>query len=127
MIGAKGPGAESGYYARAAGRERDDLRLIKGCCDLAVNARSGGRRVIGHDEDRGGVLRAIEFDRIKGGKPFDTKTRGFSALLAEIARPAGDRAPLGAVFPRQTATSSTRPRTYHQISRRTSAPKPSPR
>jgi pyrophosphate--fructose-6-phosphate 1-phosphotransferase len=42
--------------------------------------------VIGHDEDRGGVLRAIEFDRIKGGKPFDTKTAWFAALLAEIGQ-----------------------------------------
>ena len=27
--------------------------------------------VIGHDEERGDELRAIEFERIKGGKPFD--------------------------------------------------------
>ena len=65
---------KSGYYARAAAANAEDLRLIKGCVDLAVECalrRESG--VIGHDEDRGGVLRAIEFDRIKGGKPFDTQ------------------------------------------------------
>ena len=78
---------KSGYYARAAAANADDLRLIKGCCDLAVECalrRESG--VIGHDEDRGGVLRAIEFERIKGGKPFDTSTPWFRQLLAGIGQ-----------------------------------------
>jgi pyrophosphate--fructose-6-phosphate 1-phosphotransferase len=33
------------------------------------------------------VLRPIEFSRIKGGKPFDTRTPWFSALLGEIGQP----------------------------------------
>ena len=63
---------KSGYFARAAAANADDLRLIKCCTDLAVECalrREGG--VIGHDEDNGDLLRAIEFDRIDGGKPFD--------------------------------------------------------
>jgi pyrophosphate--fructose-6-phosphate 1-phosphotransferase len=78
---------KSGYYARAAAANAEDLRLIKGCVDLAVECalrRESG--VIGHDEDRGGVLRAIEFGRIKGGKPFDPKTPWFAELLAEIGQ-----------------------------------------
>ncbi len=78
---------KSGYFARAAAANPEDLRLIKGCCDLAVECalrRESG--VIGHDEDRGGVLRAIEFDRIKGGKPFDVKTPWFVKLLSEIGQ-----------------------------------------
>lgn len=78
---------KSGYFARAAAANPEDLRLIKGCCDLAVECalrRESG--VIGHDEDRGGVLRAIEFDRIKGGKPFDAKTPWFVKLLGEIGQ-----------------------------------------
>ena len=58
-------------------------------CDLAVECalrRESG--VIGRDEDRGGVLRAIEFDRIKGGKPFNTGTPWFSQLLGEIGQAA---------------------------------------
>jgi pyrophosphate--fructose-6-phosphate 1-phosphotransferase len=43
--------------------------------------------VIGHDEGNGGRLRAIEFDRIKGGKPFDTTTDWYLDLLAAIGQP----------------------------------------
>jgi pyrophosphate--fructose-6-phosphate 1-phosphotransferase len=78
---------KSGYFARAAAANADDLRLIKSCTDLAVECalrRESG--VIGHDEDRGGVLRAIEFPRIKGGKPFDLRTPWFAELLAQIGQ-----------------------------------------
>jgi len=78
---------KSGYFSRAAAANGEDLRLIKGCVDLAVECafrREGG--VIGHDEERGGVLRAIEFSRIKGGKPFDAATPWFANLLAEIGQ-----------------------------------------
>jgi pyrophosphate--fructose-6-phosphate 1-phosphotransferase len=78
---------KSGYFARAAAANADDLRLIKSCTDLAVECalrRESG--VIGHDEDRGGVLRAIEFPRIKGGKPFDLRTPWFEELLVQIGQ-----------------------------------------
>ncbi|HWA87377.1 MAG TPA: pyrophosphate--fructose-6-phosphate 1-phosphotransferase [Opitutus sp.] len=91
MIGAeKTLVQKSGYFARAAAANTDDLRLIKGCVDLAVDCalrRESG--VIGHDEERGGALRAIEFARIKGGKPFDIATPWFTDLLAAIGQPAG--------------------------------------
>ena len=45
--------------------------------------------MIGHDEDRGNVLRAIEFLRIKGGKSFDTETTWFNKTLAEIGQTKG--------------------------------------
>lgn len=69
---------KSGYFSRAAAANEDDIRLIKSCVDLAVECalrREGG--VIGHDEDNNGRLRAIEFERIKGGKPFDIDTEWF--------------------------------------------------
>ena len=81
---------KSGYFARAAAANTADLRLIKSCTDLAVECalrRESG--VIGHDEDQGGVLRAIEFPRIKGGKPFDTTTPWFGTLLTQIGQPKG--------------------------------------
>ena len=63
---------KSGYMARAAGANAADRALIEECCTLGVacglNKISG---CIGHDEERGDVLRAIEFPRIKGGKAFD--------------------------------------------------------
>ena len=43
--------------------------------------------MVGHDEERGDELRAIEFDRIKGGKPFDIGAPWFSALLDGIGQP----------------------------------------
>lgn len=79
---------KSGYYARAAAANVDDLRLIKSCVDLAVECGLRGEPgVIGHDEDRGLRLRAIEFPRIKGGKPFDVELPWFDELLKGIGQP----------------------------------------
>lgn len=83
---------KSGYFARAAAANVDDLRLIKSCTDLAVECalrREAG--VIGHDEDQGNVLRAIEFPRIKGGKPFDIDTPWFGEMLKSIGQPKGGK------------------------------------
>jgi pyrophosphate--fructose-6-phosphate 1-phosphotransferase len=93
LIGAEKPLVQkSGYFARASAANADDLRLIKGMVDLAVDCGLRGEPgVIGHDEDRGGVLRAIEFPRIKGGKPFDVGVEWFGRLLADIGQPAGSR------------------------------------
>jgi pyrophosphate--fructose-6-phosphate 1-phosphotransferase len=61
---------KSGYFARSAPANDEDLRLIKSCVDLAVDcALRGESGVIGHDEDQGGRLRAIEFERIKAASP----------------------------------------------------------
>ncbi|MBA3709087.1 MAG: pyrophosphate--fructose-6-phosphate 1-phosphotransferase [Planctomycetes bacterium] len=80
---------KSGYFARAAAANSEDLRLIKSMVDLAVDcAMRGESGVIGHDEERGGVLRPIEFPRIKGGKPFDIGTDWFDELLKGIGQPA---------------------------------------
>ncbi len=81
---------KSGYFARAAPANQQDLDLIKECVHLAVDCalrRESG--VTGHDEDQDNVLRAIEFPRIKGGKPFDPETDWFGTLLADINQPRG--------------------------------------
>lgn len=83
---------KSGYFSRAAPANAEDLRLIKSCTDLAVDCAikaDGG--VIGHDEDQNNVLRAIEFDRIKGGKPFDIDQAWFEELLAGIGQSKGPK------------------------------------
>jgi pyrophosphate--fructose-6-phosphate 1-phosphotransferase len=83
---------KSGYFSRAAPANAEDLLLIKSCVDLAVEcALRGEAGVIGHDEDRSGVLRAIEFPRIKGGKPFDIDTPWFTEMLAAIGQPKGKK------------------------------------
>ncbi|WP_221029375.1 pyrophosphate--fructose-6-phosphate 1-phosphotransferase [Actomonas aquatica] len=81
---------KSGYFARAAPANQADLDLIRDCVHEAVDCAmrfEGG--VIGHDEDQGGTLRAIEFPRIKGGKPFDPATPWFTDLLGAIGQPRG--------------------------------------
>ena len=81
---------KSGYFARSAPANRDDLRLIKSCTDLAVDcAMQRVSGVIGHDEDQRGILRAIEFPRIGGGKPFPIESPWFSELLESIGQTPG--------------------------------------
>ena len=81
---------KSGYFSRAAASNIQDIRLIKSCADLAVEcALRGESGLIGHDEEQNNVLRAIEFPRIKGGKPFDVNTSWFNETLAEIGQTKG--------------------------------------
>ncbi len=81
---------KSGYYSRAAAANAADRKLIKRCAVKAVQcAFAGEGGVVGEDEDRGNQLRAIEFERIKGGKPFDIKSKWFVKLLKEIGQPLG--------------------------------------
>ncbi len=82
---------KSGYFARSAASNAADLELIRACTDLAVDcALSGQGGVVGQDEDRNDELRAIEFTRIAGGKPFDIDQAWFTELLADIGQPKGN-------------------------------------
>lgn len=79
---------KSGYYSRAAKPILKDIMLIKSMTDIAVEcAFKGDAGIIGHDEERDNVLRAIEFDRIKGGKAFDTSVDWYKQLLKDIGQP----------------------------------------
>lgn len=91
MIGAeKTLVQKSGYFARSAPANPQDLQLIRRSVELAgESALAGVSGVIGEDEDRDGELRAIEFDRIKGGKPFDTGASWFRQLLTGIGQTEG--------------------------------------
>ncbi len=83
---------KSGYYSRAAASNQADIDLIDRCCEKAVACamkREGG--VIGEDEDQNNDLRAIEFTRIAGGKPFDIDVPWFGELLATIGQPKGGK------------------------------------
>ncbi len=83
---------KSGYFARSAKANKEDLALIKLMAGEAVkNALKGISGVIGHDEGNKGKLRAIEFPRIKGGKTFDTNAKWFNALLKDMGQPKGER------------------------------------
>jgi diphosphate-dependent phosphofructokinase len=84
---------KSGYFSRSAAPNQRDLELIMSMTDLAVeSALRGEPGVIGHDEERGDELRAIEFERIRGGKPFDISAPWFSGLLDSIGQPSAQLA-----------------------------------
>jgi pyrophosphate--fructose-6-phosphate 1-phosphotransferase len=91
MIGAeKTLVQKSGYYSRAAAANAADRKLIRRCAVKAVQcALAGQSGVVGEDEERGNQLRAIEFERIKGGKPFDIQSKWFLQMLKNIGQPAG--------------------------------------
>jgi pyrophosphate--fructose-6-phosphate 1-phosphotransferase len=79
---------KSGYFARAAPANEADLGLIQRCVDHSIECalrRECG--VVSQNEERGDVLRAIEFARIKGGKPFDVQTPWFQQLLRALGQP----------------------------------------
>ena len=73
---------KSGYFSRSAPANDTDLALIREMAELAVAcALRGEPGVIGHDEERGDELRAIELDRIAGHKAFDTSQEWFADVL----------------------------------------------
>ncbi|WP_416385119.1 pyrophosphate--fructose-6-phosphate 1-phosphotransferase [Sphingomonas sp. LY29] len=78
---------KSGYFSRSAAANAADLALIKRCTDYAVDAALRGESgVVGEDEGRGDELRAIEFDRIAGGKAFDATVPWFTDLLRDLGQ-----------------------------------------
>ncbi|WP_068261769.1 pyrophosphate--fructose-6-phosphate 1-phosphotransferase [Janibacter limosus] len=78
---------KSGYFARAAAPNDEDLALIARCTELAVSAALDGQSgVVGQDEERGDELRVIEFDRIAGGGAFDPTVDWFTDLLKDIGQ-----------------------------------------
>ena len=79
---------KSGYFARAAAPNKKDLRLIEKCARCAVAcALAGESGVVGPDEDAAAKIRACEFPRIKGGKPFNVRKGSFRKMLGEIGQP----------------------------------------
>ena len=78
---------KSGYFSRSAPANETDLALIRACTTYAVDAALRGESgVVGQDEERGDAMRAIEFERIKGGKTFDTDVPWFTELLRNLGQ-----------------------------------------
>lgn len=78
----------SGYFARSAAANAFDQKLIADCAEAGVDsAIKGVSGCMGEDEDKDGApIRAIEFERIKGGKPFDVSQAWFQQMLKEIGQ-----------------------------------------
>jgi pyrophosphate--fructose-6-phosphate 1-phosphotransferase len=78
---------KSGYFGRSAASNKKDLDLILRTANLAIqSAISGNSGVIGLDEDDGNELSCINFERIKGGKPFDCNQAWFKNMINEIGQ-----------------------------------------
>ena len=78
---------KSGYFSRSAVPNNKDLDLIKVSgklgAELALEGQSG---VIGMDDDKNCELSLIDFERVKGGKPFDYTVSWFNKLLTDIGQ-----------------------------------------
>ncbi|MCC9654274.1 pyrophosphate--fructose-6-phosphate 1-phosphotransferase [Rhodopirellula halodulae] len=82
---------KSGYFSRAAAANPEDIALIGRCAQKAVEcAMQGIGGVVGEDEDQNNELRAIEFERIAGGKPFNINASWFGELLSQMGQPKGE-------------------------------------
>ena len=78
---------KSGYFSRSAVPNKQDLDLIKISGELGAQlALAGQSGVIGLDDEKDSELSLIEFERIKGGKPFNTDQIWFNELLTEIGQ-----------------------------------------
>ena len=76
---------KSGYFSRSSKANQKDLDLIFEISDFAVeSAITGMSGVVGWDEDNNNKLSCIDFKRIKGGKPFDTKSDWYKKMMQEI-------------------------------------------
>ena len=65
----------------------EDLEIIFETVDVAIeNAQDGNSGVIGFDEDNNNKLSCIDFNRIRGGKPFDTDVDWFLKIMKQIGQ-----------------------------------------
>lgn len=80
---------KSGYFARSAASNDFDRKLIRECAEKGVeSAIEGVSGCMGQDEDKEGhPIRAIEFERVQGGKPFNKDAKWFKEMLKEIGQP----------------------------------------
>jgi len=78
---------KSGYFARSAKPNKKDLGLIFQTADFAVQCAMDGKSgVVGLDENNNNQFACIEFERIKGGKPFNPQTEWFQSMMKEIGQ-----------------------------------------
>ena len=81
---------KSGYFARSSKANDRDIDLIKRSAffgaEQALERRSG---LAGLDDDKNGELNLIDFERIKGGKPFDADLDWYRSILIEIGQKKG--------------------------------------
>jgi len=81
---------KSGYFARSSKANDRDIDLIKRSAffgaEQALERRSG---LAGLDDEKNGELNLIDFERIKGGKPFDADLDWYRSMLIDIGQKKG--------------------------------------
>ena len=78
---------KSGYFARSAKANAKDLELIKKSAFFgAEQALQGKSGLAGLDDNQDSQLQLIDFERIKGGKPFDVSLDWYQSMLQEIGQ-----------------------------------------
>ncbi len=78
---------KSGYFSRSAPSSNEDLDIIFKTVEIAIdNAMDGKSGVVGFDEQEDNKLTCINFNRIKGGKPFDIKLGWFLKMMKRIGQ-----------------------------------------
>ncbi len=76
---------KSGYFSRSAKANQRDLDLIKKTASFAAKQATRNKSgLAGLDDNNGGQLSLIDFDRVRGGKPFDIEVDWFQTMLQEI-------------------------------------------
>ena len=81
---------KSGYFARSAAPNQNDISLIdrisEKAVDYALNNRSG---VAALSDNHNQEIKCIDFTKIKGGKPFDCSQAWYQEMLNEIGQKKG--------------------------------------
>ncbi len=77
-----------GYFSRSARSNQFDLDLIEDLAEEAVSSAFKGRSgLVGQDEENGGVIATIAFDRVDGHKPFNIEEPWFVEMMADLGQP----------------------------------------
>ena len=78
---------KSGYFARSAAPNQMDLSLISKISKKAVSyALDGKSGVAALSDDHNQEITCIDFEKIKGGKPFDYNQEWYCDMLSEIGQ-----------------------------------------
>ena len=77
---------KSGYFARSSAPNNIDIDLIKESTKFAVKCALKGKSGVVGIDDRNNKMSIINFNRIKGGKPFDCNEKWFVEILNNIGQ-----------------------------------------
>ena len=76
---------KSGYFARSSSPNKEDLDLIFKLCDFAVESAILEKNgVIGEDIENENKLTCIDFNRIRGNRPFEISSKWFKEMSQDF-------------------------------------------